>query len=231
MRRQGREVEDVLRRAGCGSPARVLDCSCGIGTQALGLASRGFEVVGTDLSSKAIERARREAARLGLTAQFEVADMRSLPSFEGASFEAVISFDNSLPHLLTDQDLATALAKIRDSLTPGGTFAASIRDYDSLRESRPTSQSFRVMPHEDCQQRVSFQLWNWHGDDMYDVTQFVLAPSGEQPDEWTTTHATCRYRALKRSELSAALAAAGFVDVEWYDDAFYQPVVVSRRPS
>ena len=40
---------------------RILDCACGIGTQALGLAQRGHTLVGADLSPAAICRARREA--------------------------------------------------------------------------------------------------------------------------------------------------------------------------
>lgn len=36
----------------------ILDCACGIGTQALGLASAGFAIEGTDLSSAVVERQR-----------------------------------------------------------------------------------------------------------------------------------------------------------------------------
>ena len=35
----------------------VLDVSCGIGTQALGLAKRGYHVTASDLSAKEVERA------------------------------------------------------------------------------------------------------------------------------------------------------------------------------
>ncbi len=48
----------------------------------------------------------------------------------------VISADNSLPHLLTDDDLARALASVRGCLAPGGVFLASVRDYDTLVRDR-----------------------------------------------------------------------------------------------
>jgi 2-polyprenyl-3-methyl-5-hydroxy-6-metoxy-1,4-benzoquinol methylase len=41
----------------------VLDVSCGIGTQTLGLAHRGILVTASDLSAGAISRARAEAQR------------------------------------------------------------------------------------------------------------------------------------------------------------------------
>ena len=50
VRRQG-EVLDALIRSELGDvPQRVLDCACGIGTQAIGLALRGHDVLATDLS-------------------------------------------------------------------------------------------------------------------------------------------------------------------------------------
>ena len=58
----------LLRRLGVPDGGRVLDASCGIGTQALGLAAAGYAVTGTDLSPGAIERARAEAAARGLDA-------------------------------------------------------------------------------------------------------------------------------------------------------------------
>src|SRR3954447_13207509 len=54
VERQGRALAELLPAGG-----RVLDCSCGIGTQAIGLALLGCRVVGTDPSQGAIERARR----------------------------------------------------------------------------------------------------------------------------------------------------------------------------
>ena len=38
--------------------ARVLDVACGIGTQAIGLARRGFAVTASDVSAGAVRRAR-----------------------------------------------------------------------------------------------------------------------------------------------------------------------------
>jgi 2-polyprenyl-3-methyl-5-hydroxy-6-metoxy-1,4-benzoquinol methylase len=56
----------------------ILDCACGIGTQALGLAAAGYRVEGSDLSKPAIERARLEAAARNLVIPFRLDDMRHL---------------------------------------------------------------------------------------------------------------------------------------------------------
>src|SRR5215471_604725 len=53
IQRQAAVLGPILEQA-CG-PARtvrVLDCACGIGTQALGLAQQGFQVSGCDVSPR-----------------------------------------------------------------------------------------------------------------------------------------------------------------------------------
>lgn len=87
---------DRLIRAVHKNPVDVLDCSCGIGTQAIGLAGLGYRVQGTDISERALERARVEAARLGVDVAFAACDFRDLTPVEGM-FDVVISCDNAIP--------------------------------------------------------------------------------------------------------------------------------------
>lgn len=60
--RQGGALASIIGER-WGADARVvLDGAVGIGTQALGLLMRGFDVIGSDLSLGAVRRATREAA-------------------------------------------------------------------------------------------------------------------------------------------------------------------------
>ena len=54
IERQGEVLAGVLRDAGVGSGDEVLDASCGIGTQTLGLLARGFRVTASDISAGAL---------------------------------------------------------------------------------------------------------------------------------------------------------------------------------
>ncbi|MGH3426142.1 MAG: class I SAM-dependent methyltransferase, partial [Mycobacteriales bacterium] len=93
VERQGASL-DALIRERVPDATTVLDCSCGIGTQAIGLAKLGFRVIGSDISAGEIERARREAQRFGVDASFLVADFRDLSRIE-SKFDVVISCDNA----------------------------------------------------------------------------------------------------------------------------------------
>ena len=60
---QGEVLDTLLRSVTGRGSLSILDCSCGIGTQAIGLALLGHRLTATDLSPRSIERAREEARR------------------------------------------------------------------------------------------------------------------------------------------------------------------------
>lgn len=234
IRRQGDALHALMASTGQ-DRAAVLDCSCGIGTQAIGLALHGHRVVGTDLSPRAAGRAVREAARRNVPLRTAAADMRQLP-FPDGRFDTVVCADNSLPHLLTEQDVHAALAEMHRVLRPGGLLLVSTRPYDELLRDRPSSsppQVHRVAERaEDGERTVTFQLWQWHEDgEHYDVEHFQLVPAGE---EWRVKVRRTGYWALGRDRLAALAAEAGFVGAEWRmpaDTGYFQPLLVARvRP-
>lgn len=57
---------------------KALDLGCGTGTNAITLASRGWEVTGVDFSHKAIRKARQKASLAGLRLRFIQADVTNL---------------------------------------------------------------------------------------------------------------------------------------------------------
>ena len=58
--------------------AQILDCACGIGTQAIGLAGMGYNVTGSDISDGELAEARERAAKNHVSVSFEHSDFRSL---------------------------------------------------------------------------------------------------------------------------------------------------------
>ena len=96
----------------------VLDAGCGTGEQALLAAARGAQVMGVDVSPRAIGRARAKAAERDLAARFEVADALNLVPF-GLTFGTVI--DCGLFHVFDDEARARYVASLGSVLEPGGT--------------------------------------------------------------------------------------------------------------
>ncbi|MEY9864548.1 SAM-dependent methyltransferase [Catenulispora sp. GAS73] len=212
------------------SAGRVLDCSCGIGTQAIGLARLGgASMIGTDLSPRAATRAAREATARGVSLPTAAADMRALPFAEGV-FDVVLSADNSVTHLLTPDALTAGLAEMRRVLRPDGLLILTVRDYDELRAKRPTTTSPQVSEQE-AGRAIAFQLWHWHPDgERYDMEHFQLAPSGG--DKWDVRVRRATSWALTRAQLGESATAVGFRDVQWIeppDSGYYQPILTAHR--
>ncbi|MBB5058831.1 SAM-dependent methyltransferase [Granulicella aggregans] len=227
IERQAGILGPLLERYTGLSALRLLDCSCGIGTQALGLAQRGHTVVASDLSRASVARAQREARRLGVEVQFHVADMRELNSVPAEGFDAVLAADNALPHLLSEVDLSRAFEQMGSKLRRGGTLAATVRDYDQLIQTRPAMQPPAFFGAAG-QRRIVHQVWDWDGTE-YDLHLYI---SFETAVGWVSKHYISRYRALLRAEISASLERAGFTEVEWLEPqatSFYQPIVVARK--
>jgi SAM-dependent methyltransferase len=219
----------LAEQLGDRQPKAVLDCSCGIGTQAIGLALHGHQVHGTDLSPVSIDCARQEAARFGIDVNFGVADFRKLGKTVSNTFDVVISCDNSFAHCLHDDDLAAALASIKSRLKPGGLLLISIRDYDALIADKPIFNSECVQDTPDGR-RVAFQVWDWASDGhRYGVNQFLLT---EKDGGYEVKHFKSKLRALLRDEIMTAVGAAGYGEAHWHDpeiSGYYQPIVTARK--
>lgn len=206
---------------------RLLDASCGIGTQSLGLAQHGFNVTATDLSPRAVERAEKEAGKLGVHMTFGIADFRTLEKDVPGQFDVVLSADNAIPHLLTDADLREACRNLNSKLVDNGLLILSIRDYDKEIIDKKGAILPRVM---DEGKRIVFQVWDWNENgNQYITNQFIMR---EIDGVWQTKVNKTSYRALLRHELNELLREAGFWDIRWQmpsESGYYQPIVTARK--
>jgi glycine/sarcosine N-methyltransferase len=219
---------DRLIRSQLPDAQSVLDCSCGVGTQALGLAGHGYKVHGTDVSERALDRARVEAIRRGLDIAFTACDIRDLEGLPG-TYDVVISCDNALPHLLTEDDVAQAFRAMCSKLRPEGLAVITVRDYDKALVERPVTAVPRINPGPP--RKVVVRLHDWDAPDspLYTVHFLILT---ESSTGWSVSHHSARYRAIGRQALTLAAAKAGFTKIQWHeaeDIGFFQPAMTALR--
>lgn len=223
--RQGSRLAAVIEEQWGASARTVLDAAVGIGTQALGLAGLGFRVVGADLSSGAVTRAIREAARRQRALPCLVADFRALP-VRAQSVDVVLVCDNALPHLETEAEIRTALGECLRCARPGGGCVISMRDYGpppppGTIDTHPYSE--RVWAGRRYRVR---QVWTWHGRHYDFALEIAPRDSNNAP-----TTLRSRYHAIPVDEVAELMRAVGFEGVRRLDDRFFQPVLVGTRPT
>jgi SAM-dependent methyltransferase len=123
-------------------PTRTLEIGTGTGTNALWLAERGFDVLGIDVATLAIETAIAKLDRRDLHCRFAALDFLVASPPEGP-FEFV--FDRGCFHVFDEpEERARFAARVAATLVPGGLWLSFIGSTEGgLREMGPPQRSAR----------------------------------------------------------------------------------------
>ena len=120
--------------SGLGSEARILDCACGIGLLAVGLAQAGFQVIACDASPAMVERTQRLARAQAVEVPARVCRWDQLPE-QGwpGRFDAVFCVGNSLAHATGRDGRRAALRGMASVLADGGVLVLTSRNWEQIR--------------------------------------------------------------------------------------------------
>lgn len=205
--------------------ARVLDCACGTGQLAVGLALEGFAVTASDASPEMVDRTRALAAERGVALTAEVRRWEELET--GVPFDAVLCVGNSLTHA---RDRRAALAGMARVLRPGGLLAVTSRNWELLRERHPGTEIDDDVTERRGRRALVGRAWTipdaW--EEVHHLDIAIVEPGGagasrhhaERLDLWP----------FRREQLDADLRASGFTPASstWAPDA-ERYLVTARR--
>ncbi len=122
-----REVDFIEESLGVAKGGVVLDLACGSGHHAVELASRGYGVVGYDLSVYQLALAGDMAQERAQKINFLQGDMREM-AFE-AMFDGIYCWNTSFGYFEEEKNLAVA-ERIFRALKPGGMFLVDVANRD-----------------------------------------------------------------------------------------------------
>lgn len=111
-------------------PGKALDLGCGAGTNSIYLASKGFRVVGIDISKTAVEIAKKRCIDAGRSCKFYVGDVldsellkhQEKRRSDGGDEKFDFVFDRGCFHHLTRKDKPKYMRIVHDYLRNGGKF-------------------------------------------------------------------------------------------------------------
>lgn len=152
--------------------------------------------------------------------------MRSLYKHHGRTFDVVLSCDNSVPHLISNEDILTAFRQFYACTKAGGLCLVSVRDYAATDlSSRTQLHPYGVRDVGDARY-VLFQVWDLKPP-LYDTTFYVIEQRGNSP---ATVHATrATYYAVPIPVLIQLMKEAEFQDVRRLDGVFFQPIIAGHK--
>ena len=226
VNRQAAILDEVIREYFGESVHSILDAACGIGTQTIGLAQKGYQLTASDISAGEIEKAREEASQRGLEITFGVADMRTLTGTFQGKFDLVIACDNAIPHLLSDEEILQAFQQFHQITTHAGGCMISVRDYAAME--RGGRKLYPRQVHDTPQGKiVVFDCWEFDGD-FYDITMYIVEDTG-QAEVRTHVVRGGRYYCVSISKLELLMQSAGFKTIVVLKDRFYQPLLIGLK--
>jgi SAM-dependent methyltransferase len=123
------EAPLVIELLGLSPGDRVLDAGCGLGRFSAALSEHGIDPVGVDISSEAVELAKRFYP--GST--YVVADLTQPLPDDLRSFDALLSVCSSFGYGATVEDDIAMLRTFHDALRPGGKMAMELSDLERSR--------------------------------------------------------------------------------------------------
>ena len=98
----------------------VLELAAGTGRLTIPLAAAGIDITGLERAPSMLAQARVKAALAGISIPFHPGDMRDFSL--DRRFALIFIANNTINHLLTDEDLGHCLAAVRHHLLPDGVF-------------------------------------------------------------------------------------------------------------
>lgn len=184
--------------SGLPAGARVLDCACGTGQLAVGLAARGFDVVATDASPGMVARTHALADAHGVTLDAVVCPWAELGDAVDGPFPAVFCVGNSLTHAEGEAGRRDALAAMAGVLAPGGLLHLTSRNWERLRDQRPRLDIADQLTRRAGRTGLAIRAWTlpdaWEAPHHLDVSvaeidgDRVVGTVGERLTFWPFTH-------------------------------------------
>jgi len=225
VERQAKIIDRIIRKEWSKNHKSIVDVTCEIGTQVIGLAQLNYDVEASDLSPEEIKRAQQEADKRSLKIKFSVADMMQCFKHHQKQFDVLISCDNSVPHLLSDSDILIAFKEFYNCLKPGGGCIITIRDYDKEKREGVQIKPYGVRVVDDTKY-VIFQTWEFEGN-IYNLSMYFIRDCGQQ--EVKTKVFRSKYYAVSISKIIELMEMAGFSSVKQVQSEFYQPVIIGTK--
>ena len=226
VERQASALDQVIREYFGGHVRSILDAACGIGTQTMGLAQKGYELTASDISLGEIETARLEASKRNLNVAFGVADMRDLQKVYQRKFDLVSACDNAIPHLLSDDEIRRAFEQFYCVSSEQGGCLISVRDYATMEKDGRQFYPRHVHVSENGK-IIIFDLWEFDGD-YYDITIYIVEDAGTATAK---TNVICggRYYCISISKLETLMKEAGLKTIVVLKERIYQPLLIGLK--
>jgi len=192
---------------------KVVDLACGSGHHCKLFHKWGCEVIGIDPSEELLKIAKEGLSEEDESIRFIKADFQNFNEYIDTEVDAVFCLGNSLPHILSIEDMKTALGNVNKILKPGGVFVFQNRNYDKLLGSKDRFQfptTFRAADNEE----IFFRFNDFENTNIrFNIVHFTRVG-----DRWIHEVFSTKLMPWQYEDFSAMITEIGFAGQHYYGD-------------
>lgn len=202
--------QDILKDAG--PKARILDCSCGIGTFVIALAKLAYDVSGSDGSQGMLEQAQLAVRKAAVDVPLMCSNWEDLSAHVTGPFDLIFCLGNSIGHTRNGEEMLRSLQGIRAVLRSGGKLVIQSLNWEQVRKekTRFTPFQWRERAGQRC---LPIYVWNFpeRFEDAHTIEVLLVFDSDGKV---STRSYPILYYPFRLEELMERLGRAGFTNVQ-----------------
>lgn len=187
----------------------AVDAGSGTGFHTLLLARLGVDVTAVDISPAMMRRLAENAMSLGLAVHTAQGSLRDLPSLFPGTADALFCMGNTLPHLLSEEELAETLRGFARVIRSDGLLLLQLLNYDRIMRRRERIQHVRE------EGNLTFIRFYDYEDPLI---RFNLVRLERTPGGIRHRLAAVPLMPIRSTGLREALGRAGYGNVELFGD-------------
>lgn len=199
-------------------PSLLLDLACGTGSMTVELASRGYDMIGVDMSEDMLSEAYLRSEGKGIL--YLCQDMRSFELYGTVS--AVLCCLDSLNYLLRDEELSKCFSLVHNYLDPDGLFIFDMNTpykFENIYSDNAYILEDEIDYGDGEPPAPVYCGWQNEYDKTNGICEFYLTLFEEAPDgSYTRSEETQRERCYALDTVKSLLDKNGFELVGCFSD-------------
>ncbi|PKO04347.1 MAG: hypothetical protein CVU41_17510 [Chloroflexi bacterium HGW-Chloroflexi-3] len=195
-------------------PLDILDTACGTGMHAIALSSAGHRVCAADLFPEMIAKSQLNARSAGVEVHFKTAGLGEMvQSFGQDQFDLLLCLGNSLPHLISEQELMASLQDFASTLCSGGMLLIQNRNFDMVMQRKERWMDPQTY-QSDGDEWIFQRFYDFLPDGL--ICFNIVTLQRKADSNWQSAVNSTLLRPQISTELEHQLVQAGFTDIHAY---------------
>ena len=197
----------------------VLDCGCGTGILTDLLAQKGYDMIGLDVSSAMLDKARENCDGSGKNILWLCQDMTKMDLY--GTVAGIICATDTVNHLTTEKKLDKFFSLASNYVEPGGIFVFDVLTEEYFKEKIDGNVFFVDEDEYTC-------IWHGRYSEKSRICKYEITSFEKENENYFRNDVSVRERFYGMEEITERLENAGFENIKTFGGTSFEKVDKNR---